>query len=134
MSTKTRKITGWVLSILLGLLFVFSASMKLMQSEEVVAQAAAIGLDAQAYFFIGIIEVLAVVLFLVPRTGVLGSLVLIAYMGGAIVTHLQNGQPIATAVVVESLVWIAAALRFPELAQRLFSGKTRETVSFQKSH
>lgn len=134
MSTKTLKISGWVLSILLGLLFAFSASMKLMQSEEVVAQAAAIGLGAQQYFFIGIVEILALVLFLIPRTGVLGSLVLVAYMGGAIVTHLLHQQPIAVPLLVEALVWTAAALRFPELVRRLFSRPAVETISFQKSN
>lgn len=113
------KRTGWVLSILLGLLFAMSAFTKLTQNEIAVDQAASAGIDASTYLLIGIVETIALVLFLIPRTGMVGALLLMAYMGGAIATHLQHQQPIAMAVTVESLVWIAAALRFPELLYRL---------------
>jgi len=119
MSQKTINITGWVLSIALGLLLAMSAFMKLSQNETAVAQAAGIGLDAATYRWIGIVEVISLLLFIVPRTGVVGALLLIAYMGGAIATHLQHQQPIVMPVVIQVLLWIAAALRFPELVQRL---------------
>lgn len=93
--------------------------MKLTHSETAVAQAASIGLDATTYWWIGVVEVISLVLFIVPRTGVLGALLLIAYLGGAIATHLQHQQPIVMPVAIQVLLWIAAALRFPELTQRL---------------
>lgn len=113
------KTTGWVLTLVLALLFTMSAFLKLTQNETALAQAAAIGIGASTYQLIGVIEVISLILFIVPRTGVLGSLLLIAYMGGAIVTHLEHQQPIAMAVAVQVLLWITAALRFPELRQRL---------------
>ena len=119
MSQKAIKITGWVLTVILALLFGMSAFMKLFQNEDAITQAAAIGIGASTYQLIGIIEVISLILFIVPRTGVLGALLLIAYMGGAIVTHLQHQQPIGMAVGVQVLLWITAALRFPELRQRL---------------
>ena len=119
MSQKTIKTTGWILTITLALLFAFSALMKLTQNEAAVAQAASVGIDAGTYQLIGVIEIFALVLFIVPRTGVLGTLLLIAYMGGAIVTHLQHQQPIAMAVIIQTMVWITAVVRFPELRQRL---------------
>lgn len=121
MTQKIIKTTGWVLAIVLSLLFLFSAYLKISQNESALAQAASVGLDPQTYLFIGIIEFISVVLFLIPRTGLLGSLLLIAYMGGAIVTHLEHQQPIAVALTVQVLVWIAMTLRFPEIRQRLFS-------------
>ncbi|GAB2770884.1 DoxX family protein [Rhabdobacter roseus] len=119
MSQKVMKTTGWVLTLVLALLFTMSAFLKLTQNETALAQAAAIGIGASTYQLIGVIEVISLILFIVPRTGVLGSLLLIAYMGGAIVTHLEHQQPIAMAVAVQVLLWITAALRFPELRQRL---------------
>ena len=119
MSQKLLKTSGWILTIVLAALFTMSAFMKLMLSEETVVQAASIGIEAHVYRLIGVVELVSLILFLVPRTIVPGALLLIAYMGGAIATHLQHQQPIAIAVVVEALVWIALALRHPAILQHL---------------
>lgn len=128
MSEKTNKIIGWTLTIILGLLFTMSAFMKLTQNAEAVAQAAAIGIDAGTYQIIGIIEIVSLVLFVIPRTGILGTLLLIAYLGGAIVTHLEHQQPIFMAVAVQILLWVTAFVRFPELKQRLIPTSKLETT------
>ncbi|MFT3674383.1 MAG: DoxX family protein [Chitinophagaceae bacterium] len=120
MSQKTISITGWVLSILLASLFAMSAFMKLTQNESALAQATSMGFDAGTYQLIGIVELAALILFLIPRTGVLGGLLLIAYMGGAIATHLQHQQPVAMAITVQVLLWIAFVLRYPALLFMLF--------------
>lgn len=119
MSQKTITITGWVLTAVLAFLFAMSALMKLTLSEETIAMAGTVGLEGSTYRLIGIIELISLVLFITPRTGILGTLLLVAYMGGAIVTHLEHQQPIATAVAVQAALWITAFLRFPELKQRL---------------
>jgi len=123
MSQKTSKITGWVLTIILGLLLVMSAFLKVTQNETAIAQAAAIGINATTYQVIGIIEVISLILFIIPRTGIIGVLLLAAYLGGAIVTHVQHQQPIAMPVIVQIVVWITAFIRFPELKQRLLTTK-----------
>src|SRR5690606_29156087 len=98
MTQKAMNITGWVLTAIIIFLFGMSASMKLIQNEAVLAQAAAVGISPAAYLTVGIIEIIAVILFAIPRTGVLGALLLVAYMGGAIVTHLEHQQPLGMAV------------------------------------
>src|SRR5690606_27413081 len=123
MSIKASKITGWAMTIILGLLFTMSAFMKLTQNETALAQASSFGIDATTYQFIGIIEIISLILFIIPRTGILGAMLLVAYLGGAIVTHLQHQEPIAVAVIIQILLWITAFIRFPELKQRLFSTK-----------
>jgi hypothetical protein len=124
MSQKAMNITGWVLTIVLALLFAMSAFMKLSLNETAVQQAAAAGMDAATYRIIGVVEILSLLLFLVPRTGLLGAFLLIAYMGGAIATHLQHQQPIAMAIAVQVVLWIATLLRHPELKQRLVAAKS----------
>ena len=119
MSPKTKQIIGWVLAGLVGALFLFSASGKLMGSEEGMKMAATFGLDATAFKMLGIVELISVVLFLIPRTGVLGTLLLAAYMGGAIATHLEHGESIVAPCVIQAFVWIVAVFRFPELQSRL---------------
>lgn len=128
MSQKTQRIIGWVLSISLGLLFATSAFFKLVQNETIVAQAAAVGFSTGTYRLIGLLEIVSLFLFLLPRTGLLGTLLLAAYMGGAIATHLQHGQPIVMAVAVQALLWIAATLRFPELRRRLLGSTQQREV------
>src|SRR5690606_22110938 len=121
MSKKAIKITGWAFTIILGLVFTMSAFMKLTQNETAIAQASSFGMDATTYQFIGIIEIISLILFIIPKTGILGTMLLVAYLGGAIVTHLQHQEPIAVAVIIQILLWITAFVRFPELKQRLFS-------------
>jgi hypothetical protein len=124
MTQKAKNITGWVLSILLALVFAASASMKLMGGEEAAKGAAAIGLSAGAMKLIGIVEIVSIFLFLVPRTAILGTLLLAAYLGGAIVTHLEHGQSIMAPVIIQGLVWITAFIRFPELSRRIVGKAT----------
>lgn len=125
MNTKTKKIIGWSLSGLSGLMLLASAIDKIGNSEHALQMASSFGLSAKSYMVLGIIEAISVVLFLCPRTGILGLLLLSSYLGGAIATHLQHGQDILFPAVFEAVVWIAAVVRYPELTQRLFN-KTLE--------
>jgi len=118
---KAIKITGWALTIIIAFMLSMSALLKLTQDETAVAQASSIGIDAATYVFIGIIEIISLLLFVIPRTGIIGTLLLAAYFGGAIVTHLQHQQPIAIALTLQIAVWVTAFIRFPELKQRLLT-------------
>lgn len=120
MSTKKIKLSGWIITGILALLFAFSAFLKLSQNETALAQAASMGFTAGVYRLIGLVELAALILFLVPRTGIIGGLLLIAYMGGAIASHLQHQQPVIMAVMIQVLVWLAFVLRYPLLWRQLF--------------
>lgn len=119
MSVVTKTKIGWGISILVGLLIGFSAFLKISQNEMALAQAAGLGISAATYQVIGIVELAALMLMLIPRTGLLGFLFLIAYMGGAIATHVLHRQPIGMPVGVQVLIWIALALRYPETLNTL---------------
>jgi hypothetical protein len=119
MLQKVLKTTGWVLTIILALFFAVSAYLKLSENATAVLQATTFGLSLSTYKFLAVIEIISLILFVIPRTGVLGSLLLVAYLGGAIATHLEHGEPIATAVIFQILLWITITIRFPELWQRL---------------
>ena len=119
MTTKTKNIIGWVLSGIIGLMLAASASDKIIGSEHALQMGASFGLTASTYAVLGIIEILSVILFLFPRTGILGTLLLSSYLGGAIATHLQHQQNIIFPMAIEALVWIAAVIRFPELLLRI---------------
>lgn len=121
MKLKVIKLSGLTLTVLLSALFSMSAITKIIKADSAVQQAQSIGIDAGTNQILGIIELAAVILFIIPRTGMVGALLLMSYMGGAIATHVQHGQPLAFVILIQSLIWITAALRFKELTNNLFS-------------
>lgn len=123
MNTKTRNIIGWVLTAVLAFAFFASASMKFMGGADAAKSAAAFGLTPEILKMIGVVEILSIILFIIPRTGLLGTLLLAAYLGGAIATHLEHQLPIFAPVILQCVVWVTATIRFPELSQRLM-GRT----------
>jgi hypothetical protein len=56
------------------------------------------------YRLLGIIELTSVVLFMIPKTGLLGLLLLSCYLGGAIATHLQHRQSIIFPAAIEAFI------------------------------
>lgn len=123
MTTKTKNILQWIAAGLVGFVFIGSAMSKLFGGEEAIEMAKEIGLNAQNFKLVGIVELISVLLFLLPRTGIIGTLLLAAYMGGAMATHLTHSQSIMAPAVIEAIVWAVAFFRFPELQARLFGNK-----------
>jgi DoxX-like family len=120
MTTKTINIINWVLAGLVAFIFIGSAYSKLTANADALKMGAGFGINANSFTALGIIEIISAILFLVPRTAVLGTLLLVAYMGGAIATHLEHGQPLLAPCMISAFVWIVAIVRLPELRSRLF--------------
>jgi hypothetical protein len=119
MSPKTKNIINWVLAGLVAFIFLGSAAGKLSGGADGIKMAESFGISASNFTMIGVVELISIILFLIPRTGVLGTLLLAAYMGGAIATHLEHGQSIVAPAAIAAFVWIVAVIRFPELTQRI---------------
>jgi hypothetical protein len=119
MTDKTKKIIHWVLTGLVAFVFLGSAMGKFTADAKALEMAASFGLDDSTYKLIGVIELMSVILFVIQRTGLLGTLLLAAYMGGAIATHLEHEQSIVAPCIIQSFLWIVAFVRFPELSVRL---------------
>jgi uncharacterized membrane protein len=119
MSDKLKKNIYWVLTGLIAFVFFGSALGKLTADADALKMAEGFGLIAQNYTILGVIEIISIILFIIPRTGVLGALLLAAYMGGAIATNLEHGQSIIATCVIQTYLWIVAIYRFPELKTRL---------------
>jgi hypothetical protein len=119
MNSKTRNIIGWSLAGLLSFLFIGSAAGKFMDKGD---GAAMLG-GANNVLMLGILEIVMVLLSLVPRTAIIGTLLMVAYMGGAIAFHFTKGEPIVVQSIIQSLIWLTAAFRFPALTSDLFGSK-----------
>ncbi len=120
MSTKTasggkwNRTIPWVLKGLLCFVFAFSIFGKLAGVERMTENMAGYGLAGQITM-IGLGELAAFLLFLVPRTTSAGVLLLSAHMGGAIVTHMQHGEPYIMQSVVLVLVWAVGVTANPAM-------------------
>jgi len=118
---KTNKIIYWTLTGLVTLVFLGSSSGKLMGNAEALKMAEGFGFNAENYRTTGVVELISVLLFLWPRTGILGTLLLSAYMGGAIATNVQHAQPLMAPCIVLTFVLAVSFYRFPELRQKLLN-------------
>lgn len=115
---RGRRIAAWILTGILGALFVMSAVMKLAGAQPVMESFAKWGLEHKA-FLIGLGELISALLFILPRTHSIGVLLLSAYMGGAIATHMQHNEPYVFASLFLLVVWVTAYLRHPEVLHSL---------------
>ncbi len=109
---KQRKIAGWIITVLACIAPGWGVIGKLI-SPEMKANMASIGFEPYTKT-VAIGELIAVILFILPRTGRIGALLMTALMGGAIASHLGHGQSIGLQTSVLLLVWIATLIRYPE--------------------
>ena len=110
-SPKKMLWVGYILSALPTLLLLFSGAMKLVKPPSVMEGFVRLGYDESLALGIGLVELVCTVLYLVPRTSVLGAILLTGYLGGATATHLRIGEPYYAAVLLGILVWGGLFLR-----------------------
>ena len=123
MTTKSGSRTGWILSGLVILLLLFDSLGKLIPVAQAIEGSIALGYPESSVRVIGIILLICVILYAIPRTSVLGAILLTGYLGGAVATHLRVGNPLFThmlfPVYVGALIWGSLLLREDRLRQLL---------------
>jgi hypothetical protein len=110
--------TGRVLSGLPGLFLLFDGAMKLVKPAPVIEATVRLGYPESSIVGIGVALLLCTLLYLIPRTAVLGAILLTGYLGGAVATHVRVGAdlfPICFPVVFGILLWAGLYLREPRL-------------------
>ena len=110
---------GRVMSGFAVLFLLFDAVGKLLQVQPVIEGSAQLGYPHDVVFSLGVILLSCVLVYVFPRTSVLGALLLTGYLGGAVATHVRVGNPLFTHVLfptyVAALVWGGLILRDPRL-------------------
>lgn len=116
LGSKKQRVAGWVLSGLIAvMLIVASASGKFTEWKGKEEMFKKLGYSTETMFKIGIVEGVVTILFLIPRTSFLGAILLTAYLGGATATHVRVGDPFFFPPLLGVVVWIAYALRRPDV-------------------
>ncbi len=107
--------TGRVLSGIAVALLTFDAVGKLLVLPAVVQGTVQLGYSAGSIFGIGLALAACLLIHLVPRTSILGAVLLTGYLGGAVATHVRVGNPLATHVLspvyVAAVIWLGLFLR-----------------------
>ena len=103
--------TGRVLSVLPCLLLVMAGVLMLIQHPMVVQDSAKHGYSGTSLHFIGAALLVSVVLYLIPRTAILGAILLTGYLGGAVATHVTHGELWVAPVIFGAILWLGLLLR-----------------------
>jgi hypothetical protein len=104
--------TGRILSAVPVLMLLFSGVLKLLKPAPVLQSLAHFGLPESIIFKIGILEIACTFIYLIPRTAMLGAILMTAYLGGATATNVRVGDPSSImTVLLGVLVWAGLYLR-----------------------
>ena len=122
--SKSQRITGWIMSGFVILFLLFDSIIKFVSPPEVIQTTVnELGFKAHHIGVIGVIGLVAVVLYAIPRTAVLGAVLITGQFGGAIAIHLRVDNPLFShelfPIYLGILMWGGLWLRMPAL-RRLF--------------
>jgi hypothetical protein len=122
--TRSKKLlwTGRVLSGLVAAFMLLDAVMKLVKPEFVVKATAELGYPESVIVGLGTVLGACTLLYLIPRTAILGAILLTGYLGGAVASHLRHGDgwfPVLFPVVFGVLLWGGLCLRDERLGTLL---------------
>ena len=112
--SKTRLWAGRIISGLPALFLLVDGAMKLVKPAVVVEGTVRLGYSESVIVPLGIVLLVSTVLYLIPKTSVLGAILLTGYLGGAVATHVRAGEglfSIAFPVIFGALLWLGLYLR-----------------------
>jgi hypothetical protein len=112
--SKKLRVTGLILGSLPAVFLLFDGIMKLVQPAPVVEATVKLGYPESVLVGLGIVLMTCTVLYLIPRTAVLGAILLTGYLGGATASHVRVGEgwfPTLFPVVFGALLWGGLYLR-----------------------
>jgi hypothetical protein len=104
--------TGRILTVLIALFLLFDSSIKLVKAPAAVQGTVQLGYPESKIVPIGLVLLASLVLYLLPRTSILGAILLTGYLGGATATMVRVSSPwILFPVLIGALAWAALYLR-----------------------
>jgi DoxX-like family len=112
------------MSALPALLLLFSGTMKLLRVAVVTEGMAHYGYPDHLILYIGMLEVGCTIVYLIPRTAILGAILMTGYLGGATATNVRMGDPSFIGPVLAGVsVWAGLYLRDGRLSALIPLGR-----------
>ena len=113
--SKRRLRAGEILSGIAVLFLLFDSVIKVMVIAPVAESFSQLGYPVSVSRGIGLLQLVCLAVYVVPRTSILGAILLTGYLGGAVATHVRVGSPLFTHVLfpvyVAVLLWGGLFLR-----------------------
>ncbi len=123
---KARLWTSYIIQAIVVLMLLMGAVNNILQTESALSGAAEFGYPSESVLYMGIILLISTILYAIPRTCVVGAILLTAWLGGAVATHVIHQDPlfnILLPVLFGILIWISIWLRDKRLQDLLKSKK-----------
>ena len=111
---------GRIVSWLPALFLLLDGVAKLFKPAPVIEGTVKLGYSESVIIPLGIVLIACTVLYLIPRTAVLGAILLTGYLGGAVATHVRVGDgifPVAFGITFGVLLWLGLYLRDARLRE-----------------
>lgn len=105
---------GRVMSTLAALFLILDGVIKVLRLEDAVEATILLGYPERLVPLIGVTVLACLAVYLIPRTAVLGAILLTGYLGGAIATHVRIGSglfPVVFPIILGMLLWGGLFLR-----------------------
>ena len=105
---------GRIISGLPALFCIVDGGAKLFKPAPVVEATTRLGYSENTIIPIGILLLVCTIIYLIPKTSVLGAILLTGYLGGAVATHVRAGEgafPIVFPIILGGLLWLGLYLR-----------------------
>ena len=110
--SSKRLWAGRIISALPALLLLFSGTMKLLKVPAVMEGMVHYGYPEHLILYIGMLEVGCTIVYLIPRTAIMGAILMTAYLGGATTTNVRVEDPsVVGPVLAVVFVWAGLYLR-----------------------
>ena len=120
-------LAGRIISAVPVLFLLFDTVIKLLNIKPVTDSFSQLGYSPRVALGIGVLELICLITYLVPRTSVLGAIILTGYLGGAVATHVRVASPLFShtlfPVYVGLLLWVGLVLR-DERSRAVLAGGT----------
>jgi DoxX-like protein len=109
---------GRIISAVIVLFLLFDGGVKVMRLAPAVDATVRLGYPARLLLAIGIAELTCAILYVIPRTSILGAILLTGYLGGATATQVRLEDPwFFFPIVIGVLVWLGLYLRDERLRE-----------------
>jgi hypothetical protein len=117
--SKSKIIASRILAGIVSLLLAATAIMKIIHVPQMVDGLTHAGIPEAQVLWIALLELTCLAFYAIPRTAVLGAVLLTGYFGGAIVVHIIIQQSVVPLIIIGLLVWGGVYFRFPALRRLL---------------
>ena len=97
---------GRIVSAVVVLSLLFSATVKLGNLMDVGKELTRLGYPESHALGLGILELVCALIYAIPQTSVLGAILLTGYLGGATATHVRIDDPFIPPIITGVLVWV----------------------------